>query len=435
MAPVEAVLVGAGNRGRYVFGAFALRSPERLRMVAVAEPDPERRAAFAQEHAIPPARCFADWRELLAEPALAPAAIVATSDTLHVEPALAALARGYHVLLEKPIAPTPGECLRVVEAAEASGRLLQIGHVLRYTPFYERVQQVLRSGALGDLVTLDMKEHVAYWHFTHSYVRGKFRSRAIAAPLLLAKTCHDMDLLVWFADRLPARVASFGSRLHFRPEHAPPGAPERCSDGCPVQADCPHDAVRFYLEPGERLARMWPWTDLSADPAREARRAALEAGPYGRCVYRCDNDAVDHQVLIAEFEGGLTATFTVHGAASEEKRTIRASGTRGELRGVLHDGVIELTQHGRLGVERIETKGPGVLGHFGGDEGLVAHFVDVVARGAHAEARTSGRISLESHLLGFAAERARESGSVVELAGFREGVRAGRTMQGRIATG
>jgi predicted dehydrogenase len=425
MAPVEAVLVGAGNRGRYVFGAFARRHPERLRMVAVAERDRERRAAFAEEHAISPERCYADWRELLARPALAPAAIVATADTLHVEPALEALARGYHVLLEKPIAPTPGECLRVVEAAEASGRLLQIGHVLRYTPFYERVQQILRSGALGELVTLDLKEHVAYWHFSHSYVRGKFRSRSIAAPLLLAKTCHDMDLLVWFADRLPARVASFGSRLHFRAEHAPAGAPERCSDACPVRPECPHDALRFYLDPGERVARMWPWTDLSADPSREARRRALEAGPYGRCVYRCDNDVVDHQVLIAEFEGGLTATFTVHGTASEEKRTIRASGTRGELRGVLHDGLIELTRHGQLGTERIETKSPGVLGHFGGDEGLVAHFVDVVGRNAQAESRTSGRVSLESHLLGFAAERARESGAVVDLPAFR------REVQGR----
>ncbi len=425
MTPVEAVLIGAGNRGRYVFGGYARRHPERLRIVAVAEPDAGRREAFAAEHAIEPERRFADWRELLGRPTLAPAAIVATGDTLHVEPALAALAGGYHVLLEKPIAPSPAECVRVVEAAEASGRLLQIGHVLRYTPFYERVHQVLESGVLGDLVTLDMKEHVGYWHFTHSYVRGKFRSRAVAAPLLLAKTCHDMDLLVWFADRLPARVASFGSLLHFRAAGAPAGAPGRCSDGCPVQRTCPHDAVRFYLDPDERIARMWPWTDLSPDPAREARRRALESGPYGRCVYRCDNDVVDHQVLIAEFEGGLTATFTVHGAASEEKRTIRVSGSRGELRGVLHDGVIEVTRHGQLGSERIETRGPGVLGHFGGDEGLIAHFVDVVARGAGCESRTSGRISLESHLLGFAAERARESGSVVDLAAFRAEVRGG----------
>jgi predicted dehydrogenase len=425
MAAVEAVLVGAGNRGRYVFGRYALRRPERLRIVAVAEPDPGRRTALADEHGIPEPLRFADWRELFDAKPGAPVAIVATSDTLHVEPALAAFARGYHVLLEKPIAPTPAECLRVVEAAEASGRLLQIGHVLRYTAFYEKVHAILASGVLGDLLTIDMKEHVAYWHMTHSYVRGKFRNRAIAAPLLLAKTCHDMDLLVWFAARTPARVASFGSLVHFRPEGAPPGATARCTDGCPVRSECPHDAETFYLAPDERLARMWPWTDVSPDPSREARRRALESGPYGRCVYRCDNDAVDHQVLAIEFEGGLTATFTVHGSASDERRTIRVTGTRGELRGVLHDGLIEVTRHGHPGAEHIDTKGPGVLGHFGGDEGLLQHFTDVVAREAYAEARTSGRVSLDSHLLGFAAERARERGTVVDLRAFRAEVASG----------
>ena len=246
----------------------------------------------------------------------------------------------------------------------------------------------------------------------------------MAAPLLLAKACHDLDLLVWFADRAPARVASFGSLLHFRAEGAPPGATERCTDGCPAQESCPHDAVRFYLAPDERLARHWPWSDVSPDPSREARRRGLETGPYGRCVYRCDNDAVDHQVLAVEFAGGLTATFTVHGTASEEKRAIRISGTRGELRGLLHDGVIEVSRHGALGCERIEVASAGPLGHFGGDEGLVAHFADVVARGAREEVRTSGRVSLESHLLGFAAERARETGQVVELDAFRREVRA-----------
>jgi predicted dehydrogenase len=419
MAAVDAVLIGAGLRGRHTFGRFALRYPERLRFVAVAEPDAGRREAFAAEHGIAPGHRHEDWRALLANAPPAHAAVVATGDTLHVEPALAALARGLHVLLEKPIAPTPEECVRVVEAAEASGRILQIGHVLRFTAFYEKVKEILASGVLGDLAAIDMKEHVAFWHFAHSYVRGKFRRRSIAAPLLLAKTCHDLDLLCWFAGRAPRRVASFGSLQQFRPERAPPGAPARCHEGCPVQADCPHDAVRFYVGPGEAVARSWPWTDVSPDPSPEARRRALETGPYGRCVYRCDNDAVDHQALAVEFEGGLAATFAVHGMASEEKRTIRASGTRGELRGVLHDGVIELSHHGRLGVERFELKGPGVLDHFGGDEGLVAHFASAVAAGADAEVRTSGRVSLDSHLLGFAAERARESGAVVDFGAFR----------------
>jgi hypothetical protein len=191
-----------------------------------------------------------------------------------------------------------------------------------------------------------------------------------------------------------------------------------------VQADCPHDAVRFYLGPDETLARGWPWSDLSADPSREARRRALETGPYGRCVYRCDNDAVDHQVVLVEFEGGLVASFGLHGHAAHERRTIRVTGTRGELRGVLQTGAIEVTRPGSLGVERHSIEEPAV-GHFGGDRGLLDHFSDVVARGAAAELRASGRATLEAHLIGFAAEEARRRGAGVAMRAWRRAAGAG----------
>jgi len=415
---LEAVLLGGGNRGRFTYGGYALLHPEQLRIVALAEPVEERRAAVAAEHGLSGDRVAADWRALLEQPALAPVAIIATGDTEHVEPALAALARGYHVLLEKPIAPSAADCVRVVEAAERAGRMLQIGHVLRYTTFYEKVQAIVASGRLGEIVALDMKEHVAHWHMTHSYVRGKFRNRRIAAPIVLAKTCHDLDLMLWIVGRPARRLASFGSLSHFRPEQAPAGAPARCTDGCPVQEQCPHDAMRFYLGPDERLARLWPWTDLGLDPTREARRRALEIGPYGICAYRCDNDVPDHQVLAIEFDGGITASFTLQGLATHERRTIRISGTQGELRGVFQEGLIDVTRHGSFETEHHPIEAS-LAGHLGGDEGLIGHFIDVVARGAAGEVRASGRVSLESHLIGFAAEQARLEGRVVEMDAFR----------------
>jgi predicted dehydrogenase len=420
---VDAVLIGAGNRGRYTYGAWALAHPDRLRIVAVAEADPERRRAFAAQHGLEPGRCFDDWKPLLEAPRRAAVAIIATSDPLHVDPVLAALARGYHVLLEKPMALEAADCVRIVDAAERAGSLLQVGHVLRYTPFYAKVQEVVGSGVLGDLVTIDMREHVAFWHMTHSYVRGKFRNRRIAAPIVLAKTCHDLDLLAWFVGRPARSVASFGGLRHYRVELAPAGAPARCTDGCPVQASCPHDAVRFYVDPDERVARLWPWTDVSADPSREARRRAVESGVYGRCVYRCDNDVPDHQVLALVFDGDVTASFAMHGHGTRETRTIRITGSRGELRGVLQDGVLEVTRHGSFHVERMQIEGS-PLGHAGGDDGLLAHFTDAVARGAGSELLASGRASLESHFIGFAAELARESGRVVEVEEVRAAARA-----------
>lgn len=423
MKPLEVVLVGAGHRGRATFGAYALAHPDRLKIVALAEPREAARVATAREHEVAPSMTFSDWRQLLEQPRLAEAAIVATSDKEHVEPALAAIGAGYHLLLEKPIAPSPEDCVRVVDAAEAAGRMLQIGHVLRYTAFYQKVQEIASSGRLGRVHAIDMKEHVAHWHMTHSYVRGKFRNEEIAAPILLAKCCHDLDLLTWIAGEPASHVASFGSRRHYCEENAPEGAPNRCHEGCPVQTSCPHDAVAFYLGPNDQVAALWPWFDVSSDPSHEARRHALETGRYGRCVFRCDNDVNDHQVLIARFGSGITATFTVHGLATNEERTIRISGSRGELRGIFQSGLLELTTHGQLGSERVEVPSS-ADGHFGGDEGLLDHFTEVMRADAPALVRTSGRVSLESHLLGFAAEEARRRDQVVEMAKYRASVGA-----------
>jgi predicted dehydrogenase len=422
MSRIDVVLIGCGNRGRAVFGAYARRHPERMRIVALAEPLEDRRNATAAEHALSGERVFPDWRALFAARPAAQAAIVATGDTEHVGPALAALGAGYHLLLEKPIAPSPEDCLRVTEAAERAQRILQIGHVLRYTAFYAKLHELVSSGRVGRVTMIDLREHVSYWHMAHSFVRGKFRNRALAAPFLLAKSCHDLDLLAWLAASPAARLASFGSLGIYRAQLAPDGAPDRCSAACPVQASCPWDAARFYLGPDERLARHWPWSDLSADPARAARETALATSDYGRCVFRCDNDVVDHQVVAVEFESGLTATLGVHGTASEELRTVRVSGSIGELRGVLQSGVIELFRHGSTEREEIRIENS-PFGHSGGDQGLLDHFCEVVARDAPEQVRASGRVALESHLLGFAAERARLEGRVIDMQPYRDEVR------------
>jgi predicted dehydrogenase len=414
---VRAILIGAGLRGRDTYSRYAAKHPERLEIVGLAEPDPQRREEVAALHAIPARAVHTSWEALVAAAPSADAAIVATSDALHVEPALAALAGGYHVLLEKPIALSARDCVRVVRAAERAGRVLQVCHPMRFIPFYEKLAELVAGGAIGRLVHLDLREHIGAWHMVHSYVRGKFRSTREAAPILLAKSCHDLDLLVWLVGERPARVASSGALSHYCARGAPVSVPERCTDGCPIQAECPHDAVRFYADPDEKLARHWPWSDVSLDPAREARLAALRTGRYGRCIYRCDNDVLDHQSVSVEFASGITASFGLHGFANEERRTVRISGTRGEIRGVLHEGAIEVSRVGSFASERHQMAGS-PLNHFGGDDGLLDHFSDVLGSGDLARLRSTGQSALEGHLLGFAAERAREAASVVDCDAF-----------------
>jgi predicted dehydrogenase len=417
--PVEAVIIGAGLRGRDTYGAFAQANPDVLRIVAAAEPDLERRSAFAQSHRLPDERCFDDWRLLLEQPALARVAIIATPDNDHAAPALAALSAGYAVLLEKPIAAEPTACVRVVGAFEAARRQLQIGHCLRYAPFYRAIFDIVTSGRLGEVMTISMSENVAHWHMAHSFVRGKYRTTATAAPMLVAKSCHDLDLMVWFVGRSCSRVASFGSLRHFRPENAPPGAPERCTDGCPAEESCLFSAPRFYL----RQYPSWPWSDVSLAADVGSRRRGLETGPYGRCVYRAGNDVVDHQVVCLEFEDGVTGTFTMHGFSAAPLRTIAVSGTLGDLTGAFERGEIRVSPHGGASPEHIRVP-YNPVGHGGGDEGLLRHFLQTIQRSAEDDLLASGRASLESHLIGFAAERARLEGRVVTMGDYRTEIEA-----------
>ncbi|MEX2501828.1 MAG: Gfo/Idh/MocA family oxidoreductase, partial [Trueperaceae bacterium] len=350
--PVRVVLIGAGQRGADTYGrAVTEAGPNIARVVAVAEPDATRRDRAAGRFGLAPEHRFASWEALLATvPAEPPAggaapglAVIATPDHAHVAPAVAALRAGWHLLLEKPIAPD-ADGVRTVETAarEASGSVT-VAHVLRHAPFFTALKRLLTQGAIGRAIGMDHVENVGFWHFAHAYVRGHWRRSDRAAPMLLAKACHDLDLLRWLADAPCDRVHSEGALRWFRPEHAPAGAPERCSDGCPVQAACPFDAERIYLR---RFAgdAGWPRSvlagDLDGDDAAVAD--ALTSGPYGRCVYRCDNDVCDHQTVTATFANGFVATLTVTAFSEENTRTVRIFGTHGEIEGHLGTGRIAL---------------------------------------------------------------------------------------------
>ncbi len=439
-------MIGAGDRGRDTYGRWCLGHPDLARVVAVADPDAARRTRFATEHGIGADGAFGDWRDLLAVSRLADAVVVAAPDREHAASAIAAMERGYDVILEKPIAPTAKEVAAVGEASSRTGRSVTVAHVLRYTPFFAAVRRVLDAGTIGELVTIEHAERVGYWHFAHSFVRGNWGSEERASPMILAKACHDLDLVRWLAGDRCTAVASFGGLHHFRPDQAPPRALDRCWDGerrCPAAPECPFDAVRLYVE---RTAAVgdWPVSVLTDDPTPDGRLRALANGPYGRCVYRCDNDVADHQVVALEFANGVRASLTVSGLTADNTRLITLTGTRGELRGRLDTGEIEVRRFlpgaatgpdgpwDRDDLGRAAMRGdqreimnatvvPLLDGHGGGDERLLFDAITHLrARrdglsGSAVEARTSLAISLESHAMAFAAETSRRERRVVEL--------------------
>lgn len=416
MNPITAVLLGAGARGRYAYAPYALEHAEELTFVAVAEPHKERRDAFAKQYGIAEDHVFESWEELMAQGKIADVMLICTQDCMHYAPTLQALEQGYHVLLEKPMSPNPQECLEMELAAAKHNRLLTICHVLRYTPFWSAMKRVLEEGAIGDIVSIQLNENVGYYHIAHSFVRGNWRNAALSSPMILAKSCHDMDLLSWLMDQPCERVSSFGSLMHFRAERAPEGAPERCTDGCPVEASCPYYAPRFYLEDQEG-----DWVRLiTEDTSEEGVLTALREGPYGRCVYRCDNDVVDHQVVNMEFKNGATAMFSMCGFTHDCSRSIQVMGTHGEIRGYM--------EHNRMTVHRFASGESQEIhieasakGHGGGDAGIVRDFLRQLSQGAASSSLTSASASVQGHLMAFAAEESRlHGGKPIALSELRQ---------------
>lgn len=409
MKPITAVVLGAGSRGS-IYAGYAKDHPEELQIVAIAEPRRDRLDALAEEVNVPKECRFACWEDLLSQPKLADCAFICTLDDDHITPALKAMELGYHILLEKPMSNKESECRRIAEAARKTGRTLAVCHVLRYTPFYMTLKTLVDTGKVGQVTTINQIENVGYWHQAHSFVRGNWRNSQETSPMLLQKSCHDMDIILWLMGSRCTRVQSFGSLGYFTPENAPEGAAKRCLDGCPHVQTCPYSAPKLYMDM-ERTG--WPVDVVTTDMSLEGRRKALAEGPYGRCVYYCDNDVVDRQVVNLEFANGGVATFTMTGLSADFFRELKIFGTEGQIRANMGTKEIILHRFGEEPKTIPVDMGLESSGHGGGDYGIMADFLRILREGG--ESRSSADASLQSHLICFAAERSRKEHTVVEL--------------------
>ncbi|MFE4918838.1 Gfo/Idh/MocA family protein [Streptomyces sp. NPDC056661] len=409
---VNIAVVGAGDRGTGHAG-WALAYPERAKVVAVAEPRKARRDRLAADHGLEAGSAVDDWRVLAARGRIADAVLICTLDREHLEPVLAFAALGYHIMLEKPMALTEDECRRIVAAVEKAGVILAVGHVLRYTPYTQALKRIVDSGRLGEIVSIQHLEPVGFWHQAHSFVRGNWRREDEATSMLMAKSCHDLDWLQYVLGRPPVRVSSFGRLSHFRPENKPVGAADRCLD-CAVETSCPYSAKRDYRDRLARGEHNWPLSVVIDEFTPQALDTALREGPYGRCVYACDNDVVDHQVVAMEFASGATGTFTMTAFTEQADRQTRIFGTRAELRGDgehlrVYDFLTRTEELIDLGTEgTMDAAG----GHGGGDAGLMDAFVAAIATEDPGLVKSGPQESLTSHLTVLAAERARHNNTV-----------------------
>ncbi len=427
--PVTFAVCGFGIRGMEAYSSYQKSHPDEISITAVADPDPDRRAIAQRDYGVPPEHCYTSAEELLAQPQLADVMIIATQDRQHVQQAIPAMEKGYHLLLEKPISPSLEECIALREKAHETGRAVIVCHVLRYTQFYGTIKRLLEEGAIGRIESVQAAENVAYWHYAHSYVRGNWRRCEDSSPMILAKSCHDMDIIRWLVDAPCLRVSSYGRLDWFRPENAPAGAADRCLNGCSAKESCPYDAEKIYLHNAksgyDSGNREWPLTVLCAHPTEQALMDAIRTGPYGRCVYHCDNDVVDHQVVNLEFEGGITATFTMSAFTARCYRTLKIMGSLGEIEGDMDSNTLILRRFGQpdqtVPLDAITDR---FAGHGGGDAKMMAYVCSLFADGQpKGPALTSVDVSVESHLMSLAAEASRLAGGAsIDLKQFSDSV-------------
>lgn len=407
--PVRVVLIGAGHRG-CIYAEYARKSPREMRIVGVADPNAVRRQRIAQAHGVPAERCFTDWRGVFEQEGQpltkwADAVIIATPDRLHTAPCLAALALGYDVLIEKPIAPSEAECRQILAAAQASGRIVGVCHVLRYTPYFRELKALLDAGMIGQVVSVQHMEPIEHTHMSHSYVRGNWRKSQEATPIILAKSCHDTDIIRWLVGDTAAEVHCFGNLKWFTSANAPEGSTERCTDGCRVERECPYSALQIYYRDRKRLYVF----DLPPDEKQWGPliMQGLNTTDYGRCVYRMDNDQPDHLTVNILFANGVTAGFSMEALVSYEGRRTRIMGSMGDIVGDMESFTLTSFKDGKRKSWSMKTDA-----HGGGDHRLVKDWVQAVGQGNPALLSSSVEVSVESHLIAYAAEKSRLDRSI-----------------------
>lgn len=413
---MKMAVLGYGGRGKVY--CLISKVVAGLTVSAVCDNNPEKLSRAKSDNKLSDDMLFLDFDDMLKKGKVADVLFICTQDRQHYDHTMKALEAGYDIVLEKPVSPSPRECIEIEQKAIELGRKVAVCHVLRYTGIYNKTKETIDSGVLGDIVSIDMVENVGYWHQAHSFVRGDWRNSQASAPMILAKCCHDMDIAVFLTGSDCEWVSSFGELKYFKEENAPEGSANRCLDGCKVKEGCPYDAEKVYvntfkkLPPGVRRFS-WPQSRIVPDgvPTMEKITDAIKNGDFGRCVFKCDNDVVDYQSTQMRFENGINCSLIMTAFSNKIYREIRVRGTKGELLGDMLKNTLYYQPYG--GKKKKIRLGGAIGGHGGGDIGLVRQL-------AKGNVSTDISRSIESHLMAMAAEESRlEDGKRVYIKEYK----------------
>ncbi|NCP21592.1 MAG: oxidoreductase [Flavobacteriales bacterium CG03_land_8_20_14_0_80_35_15] len=411
--PITVITIGAGARGN-IYSDYALKFPNQMKIVGVVEPNPIRNQRFSKKHNIPNIDCFKLWKIALKKPKFADAVIISTPDNLHYEPCMLALEMGYDVLIEKPVSPTEEECQNILAQAKKTGRIVAVCHVLRYAPYFIELKRLIASGAIGELISINHFEPIEHIHMSHSYVRGNWHNSKKTTPIILAKSCHDMDILRWLINKPFKSIASYGDLKWFKKENAPEGSTNRCIEGCKVEATCPYSAMKIYNKKG-----IWNYVfDFPEDELthEDFFKEQLKTTDYGRCVYKMDNDQPDHYVTSMAFEDGITANFAMEAFTGYHGRQTRIMGAMGDIVGDMETFTHTDFRTGKITTKKIiVADSEQYVSHGGGDAALVADWVRAVSEQDASLLSSTIDVSIESHIMCFLSEKSRLEKRMIQV--------------------
>ena len=423
MKPVRVAIVGNGDRAN-CYCQYALTNPENLQVTAIVDPNERKlqegkeKYGVAQEYLFKSVKDFLEYERVHGRSV--DGVVVATMDELHYETAMPFLKKGYDMLLEKPIVNNVPQLLEIRDVAKENGCLLMICHVLRYTPFFRNVKEILLRGEIGEIMHIETSENVGVAHSSNSYIRGKWNSREkCGSSMLLAKCCHDMDLLCWLNNTTtPIAVSSFGGRDFLTPSHAPENAGTRCLNDCPHVDSCIYSAKSIYVLTDKYPYYSWDCIDKHYDDiTKEEKVESLKTfNPHGACAYKTSSDIVDHQAVIVRFANGSTASHSMLQGAVLPCRRMRIMGTKGEIEGSIDSCkfVVRTYDFDKAWYnERTVDVTEEVLRsdhHAGGDVGIIKDFVNMLRGGETSVSCTKIDDSINSHLCVFKADESMESG-------------------------
>lgn len=405
--PLTAIVIGAGSRGS-TYSGYADKYPSSLKIVGVSDINEFRKKKMADRFSIKESGRFGDWSEVFKVPKFADIVFITTPDALHYAPCMKALEMGYHVLLEKPAAQNEQDCLDILAQSKKYKRIVAICHVLRYAPYFKALKHTIDSGKIGEVLSIDHLEPVEYIHFSHSYVRGNWNNSKKSTPAVISKSCHDLDILRWLINKPCKSVTAFGHQTFFKAEKAPKGAAKRCLD-CPLESQCAFSAKRIYYD-----WRIWTHVfDLEGNREEQGKQilSYLRTTDYGRCVFHSDNDQPENFVMNMDFESGATASFSMQAMTSYGGRRTRIMGTKGDIVGDMN--VFTVYNFLTRKTEKWEHTATG--GHGGGDLRLIRDLLKAVQNNDESMLTSNIEASIESHIMGFRAEKSRLKGTIEKI--------------------